>query len=485
MMKSNKSGKSGKYSANQTQNQIQIQNHTKNQSPNKASTTQEKHKLIALTLAALIFSFIFTTPSILAQTFTIQYDANGNRVSDGTYYYEYNNFNQLSRVRLYNSTGTILEEYRYDQDGNRIYKYEPQINQKTYYFDKSFVRVVNSSGVYDSVYYYDQKDLVARKDLWNNKTYFYHPDHLGSTTLITNQSGNTVTEMTYEPYGKVYSGSTNKSKYLYTGKELDNSTGLYYYGARYYSPTQAQFVQPDSNLPNIYDPQQLNRYSYVRNNPYKYTDPDGNELSLGAIAIAAAVFIALTTVAGIVTAAISSAIEVSQGKITVNDAIVNIAAGGAGGAAFGATIVVGTAIGIFSGNPEIIGAAGIAAPAVAFTTSQITKNVAYGRNILYGVSLESTSIAASESLTHTPPGLADVYNSEYPSGSTYLESTGKFDTIEGELRPINSNAPPIINNQHLANGMNRITSDEINKASAIPIINNLFCKNKGDEQCSQ
>lgn len=66
-----------------------------------------------------------------------------------------------------------------------------------------------------------------------------------------------------------YGGS---DRYDYTGKELDAGTGLEYYGARYYDPIRSQFTQPDSNLPGIYDPQQLNRYSYVLNNPYKYTD---------------------------------------------------------------------------------------------------------------------------------------------------------------------------------------------------------------------
>jgi hypothetical protein len=49
-----------------------------------------------------------------------------------------------------------------------------------------------------------------------------------------------------------------------------------YYGARYYSAEIGRFVQPDSMLPDIYDPQQLNRYAYVRNNPLKYVDPSGN-----------------------------------------------------------------------------------------------------------------------------------------------------------------------------------------------------------------
>ncbi len=95
--------------------------------------------------------------------------ANGNRISGFGFYYEYNNFNQLARVRESNANGPIIEEYSYWPDGTRSRKWEPQKNQTTYYFDKSFVRVVNASGTFDTIYYYDSKDLIARKELWSGK----------------------------------------------------------------------------------------------------------------------------------------------------------------------------------------------------------------------------------------------------------------------------------------------------------------------------
>jgi hypothetical protein len=49
-----------------------------------------------------------------------------------------------------------------------------------------------------------------------------------------------------------------------------------YYGARYYSPEYRIFIQPDTLLPDPYNPQALNRYAYVLNNPVKYTDPSGH-----------------------------------------------------------------------------------------------------------------------------------------------------------------------------------------------------------------
>jgi len=63
---------------------------------------------------------------------------------------------------------------------------------------------------------------------------------------------------------------------LRTGQRLDDSTDLLYYGARYYDPALRRWVQADTIVPNPQNPQALNRYSYVLNNPLRYTDPTGH-----------------------------------------------------------------------------------------------------------------------------------------------------------------------------------------------------------------
>ncbi len=131
-----------------------------------------------------------------------------------------------------------------------------------------------SSSIETTVYYYANKELVAKKDNSGNKTYF-HNDHLGSTSVVTNQAGSVVETTTYDPWGEIISGST-ASKFLYTGQEHDGETGLHYYNARYYNPDIRRFTQPDSLIQEVHNPQNLNRYSYVWNNPLKYTDPTGN-----------------------------------------------------------------------------------------------------------------------------------------------------------------------------------------------------------------
>lgn len=67
-----------------------------------------------------------------------------------------------------------------------------------------------------------------------------------------------------------------KSKYRFIGQREDATIGLYFYNARYLDPQLGRFIQPDTIVPQPGDPQALNRYSYVLNNPIKYRDPSGH-----------------------------------------------------------------------------------------------------------------------------------------------------------------------------------------------------------------
>lgn len=80
----------------------------------------------------------------------------------------------------------------------------------------------------------------------------------------------------YAPFGESLESQGNlATDKLFTGQRLDG-TGLYYYGARYYDPTIGRFISPDTLVQNPANPQTLNRYSYVLNNPLKYVDTSGN-----------------------------------------------------------------------------------------------------------------------------------------------------------------------------------------------------------------
>ena len=206
-----------------------------------------------------------------------EYDSNGNLLSDHNKLYEYNSFNQLEKIRDKESN-EIIEEYRYDHDGNRILKtYIDENNRETSQStpNNNYVRTQNSDGVIREKYFFADNKLVGKIDD-NRNSLFFHPDHLGSTRLITDESGNKVSDISYSPFGTQLGESDEDFKF--TGKEQDDS-GLYYFGARYYDPNfLLRFTQPDSIIPDIYNPQDLNRYSYVRNNPIRYIDPDGRML---------------------------------------------------------------------------------------------------------------------------------------------------------------------------------------------------------------
>jgi RHS repeat-associated protein len=107
---------------------------------------------------------------------------------------------------------------------------------------------------------------------------YYHGDHLGSSNIITDRSGTLVDHYEYFAFGKdrYNPGCSFQPSNKFTGQIKDDDTGLYYYNARYYDPELGRFIQPDTIVPSAGDPQSLNRYSYVRNNPLMYTDPSGH-----------------------------------------------------------------------------------------------------------------------------------------------------------------------------------------------------------------
>ncbi len=107
---------------------------------------------------------------------------------------------------------------------------------------------------------------------------YYHKDHLGSTNAISREDGTIIDSGEYMPYG--LDRSTNAllqtSAYKFTDQEQDDGTGLYNYDARLYDPVIGQFIMADTIVPDLFNPQSLNRYAYCLNNPVKYKDPNGH-----------------------------------------------------------------------------------------------------------------------------------------------------------------------------------------------------------------
>ena len=205
--------------------------------------------------------------------YNLIYDANGNLISGFGFNYSYDTFNKLANVTV-STTGELVAKYVYDQSGERVKKVEfaDGTNVTTYYVGDNFVQTVNSTGTYNETYYYSSGALVARKNN-DGQLYFLYPDHLGSTVLITDNNGAVIAQQDYDPFGEL-SGTSN-DRHGYTGHELDSETNNIYMKARFYDPTIGKFIQPDNVIFDAYNPQDLNRYAYVRNNPYTYIDPNG------------------------------------------------------------------------------------------------------------------------------------------------------------------------------------------------------------------
>ncbi len=257
------------------------------------------------------------------------YDRVGNRqteTNNGTiYYYTYNPAgfgsaplgNRLHNIRTGSGTGSVYRQFIYDQagrvtqkqngSGQTIYSITyngkgraDQINGVSFEYDPNDYRIQNgntlhylegehleasysASGTLENKYFrgviideivngftYNSSD----PNDWTNTT--FHHDHLNSVTAETGHTGTTEASTAYDAFGVPTSlalpGTDNTL--LYTGREHDQSTGLYYYRARYYDPEAGgRFLSEDP----LGFAAGINFYAYVNNNPMNFNDPMGED----------------------------------------------------------------------------------------------------------------------------------------------------------------------------------------------------------------
>lgn len=194
------------------------------------------------------------------------YDLNGNMRTSPSKLMSYDIENRMISVE----TSTETTNFTYDVDGSRIKK-QTGTNTITYIgslFEK------DQTGKTTKHIFAGANRVCSIES--TGSTYYYHSDHLGSSNIISDSTGAQVQHCEYTPYGTTARNEgTDVVTHKFTGKELD-STGLYFYAWRYYDPTIGRFIQPDTIIPEPYNPQTLNRYSYCDNNPLNYTDPSGH-----------------------------------------------------------------------------------------------------------------------------------------------------------------------------------------------------------------
>jgi len=263
----------------------------------------------------------------------------------------------------------VETRYTYDGDGGRVLRISPQKIGTVPEGDCPYFSTVYIGSSYESEGPAGQSPEKITKHIFMGSTrvcsvetttathtYYYHQDHLGSSSVITDESGAVVQILEYSPFGEV---SRNTGEYStdkrFTGKIYDESSALYYYGARYYDPELGRFITADPTVSRPFDPQDLNRYAYCRNNPVNYVDPSGlswwssfwNWISGGVGAIIAAVaIIVVTAVANVFTGGALTPILMGE----IFGAIGGAAGAAATGGDIGRGMLIGTVVGGITGG---------------------------------------------------------------------------------------------------------------------------------------
>jgi RHS repeat-associated protein len=235
------------------------------------------------------------------------YDANGNQTG---WTHDQNGtrrtiiWDDENRIQEVSDQGHV-KTYKYDDQGQRIIKRGPQ--GETVYVNQFYTQRPGATGtkhVYAGTSRIASK--LVRQDTPNanpngntpfeKDLYFYHPDHLGSSSYVTDLNGKLYEHLEYFPFGEGWieeNSNVQRTPYLFTAKELDEETGLYYFGGRYYDPRTSVWQSADPilgrylpslrgqtlhNLPGvggIYNPINLGTYTYSHANPIVFKDPDG------------------------------------------------------------------------------------------------------------------------------------------------------------------------------------------------------------------
>ncbi len=158
-----------------------------------------------------------------------------------------------------------LKEINSKTNQNAINTYKNNIGVTPY---------INVTSIYPYIFYHRSTLYKSAPEA----VFYYHTDHLGSATLITDDYAQIAEQIVYMPYGEdwidVRSNGYFGSAYKFNGKEKDDETGYSYYGARYYTDRLSIWLSVDP-LADKYP--HLSPYAYCSNNPILYVDPDGKE----------------------------------------------------------------------------------------------------------------------------------------------------------------------------------------------------------------
>lgn len=255
---------------------------------------------------------------------TYSYDATGNRtsnttgdhnrlLSDGIYNYEYDNEgnrtrrvdivtdevtdyiwdhrNRLTAIVTTSSDGTVIKKviYTYDAYDRRVAKVVDAdgegavapIEERFVYDGDHIALVFDGDGNQIHRYLHGVKiDQVLAEETADGETRWALTDHQGSVRDVIDNQGTVLNHITYDSFGQVTNQSnlTAYFRFGYTGRELDQESGQYFYRARHYDPSVGRFISED---PIGFDAGDTNLYRYVFNSSPNYVDPTGNYIESG------------------------------------------------------------------------------------------------------------------------------------------------------------------------------------------------------------
>ena len=191
-------------------------------------------------------------------------------------------WNARNQLRQITQSSTVGASYTYDALGRRTSKTSGTIVTQYLYDGMNAVQETQGSIINPILTGLGIDERFARNDV-TGRTYFF-TDSLGSTLGLTDTTGAMRQQYSYDPYGNTTPTDTTTgftNPYQYTGREADGP-GLYFYRARYYSPTIGRFISED---PLGFGGGQNNFYAYAHSNPIMYMDRNGQDPVLAVIGV--------------------------------------------------------------------------------------------------------------------------------------------------------------------------------------------------------
>jgi len=167
-------------------------------------------------------------------------------------------------------------------NGERIIK-KSELGETQYVSANYIVR--NKTVISKHIFAGNQRvaSTVSMKDncgtVSEKNTMYFHPDHLGSSSYVTDKKGNFFEMIEYLPYGETLydeAATVDKTEFRFTGHLKDDETGFYYCHARYYDPKLVKFISPDDRIDGLFSSAGQNMYMYCHGNPIMFNDPDGH-----------------------------------------------------------------------------------------------------------------------------------------------------------------------------------------------------------------